>query len=169
MKLFEKSASVGAQSARSLLWVTLFALALSGGTAAFPVNIKQDKNYDVASAKRFVGVWKVKEHPRDIAYRVVTINMEGGSLTAAIRSTLLYYEPGTGVGRIAEERDHPLHTLSIEGATLTGRMTWKKESGGEIQNLETLFRVTLVSGDEIKVECAGEPSPYDGLVLKREK
>jgi hypothetical protein len=169
MKLFEKEASVGAQSARSLLWVTLLALVLSGGTAAFPVNIKQDKNYDVASAKRFAGVWKVKEHPRDIAYRVVTIKMEGARLTAAIRSTLLYYEHGTGVGRIAEERDHSLHTLSIEGATLTGKMTWKKESGGEVQNLETLFRATLVSNDEIKVECTGEPSPYDGLVLKREK
>ena len=175
MKLFEKKASVGARRATSLFWATLFALALSGGgTAAFPINFEQDKNsqdknYDVAAAKPFVGVWKVKEHPRDIAYRVVTIKMEGSRLTAAIRFTLVYYEPGTGIGRIAEERDHPLHTITIEGATLTAKMTGKKESGGEIQNLETLFRVTLVSNDEIKVECAGEPSPYDGLILKREK
>jgi hypothetical protein len=31
------------------------------------------------------------------------------------------------------------------------------------------FRVTLVSNDELKVDCAGEPSPYDGLALKREE
>jgi hypothetical protein len=175
MKHFEKKIPAGARRTSSLFWVTLLALVLSGGgAAAFPINFAQDKNsqeknYDAAAAKRFAGVWKVKEHPRDIAYRVVTIRLEDEKLTAAVRSSLIYYEPGTGIGRIAEERDHPLHTLAIVGPTLTSRMTWKKESGGEIQNLETLFRMTIVSDDEIKVECAGEPSPYDGLVLKREK
>jgi hypothetical protein len=90
-------------------------------------------------------------------------------VTATVRSPLIYYESGTGVGRIAEEQDHPLSDLTIEGAKLTARLTWTKQSGGETQNLETLYRMTLVNNDEIKIECVGEPSPYDRLTLKREK
>jgi hypothetical protein len=52
---------------------------------------------------------------------------------------------------------------------LTARFSWWKQSGGEAQNLETLYRMTLVNNDEIKIECAGEPTPYDRLTLKRKK
>ncbi|MGH9840158.1 MAG: hypothetical protein ACREEM_15360 [Blastocatellia bacterium] len=170
MKLFEKKPSAVARRATALFVVMLFTLALSGaGVAGFPINLRQNKTYDVATAKRFVGVWKVKERPSDIAYKVLTFKMEGDRLAGTIRSTLVYYEPGTGVGRIAEEQDHSLQALTVEGATLTAKLTWKRGSGGEVQDLETRFRVALVSEDEIKVECTGEPNPYDGLVLKREK
>ncbi len=175
MKFFERKPSAGARRAAASLWITLFALALAGsGVAAFPNHFWQDKNsqekkYDVATAKRFIGTWKGKESPRDIAYKVLIFKLDGDRLTGTIRSTLIFHEPGTGVGRIAEEQDHPLHTQTLEGATLTTKLTWKRESGGKIQDLETIFRVTLVSDDEIKVECTGEPSPYDHLVLKREK
>ena len=169
MKLIEKKLFTVARRATPLLCVTLFALALRlGGAAASLINFEQDKN-DVAAARPFVGVWKVKEHPRDIFYRVITIGMEGDKLTAAVRSTLIYFEPGTNVGRIAEERDHPLSDIKIEGATLTAKLTWTRRTGVEVQNLETLYRMTLVNNDEIKIECAGEPTLYDGLTLKRDK
>ncbi|MBO0862423.1 MAG: hypothetical protein J2P21_28780 [Chloracidobacterium sp.] len=175
MKLIEKKLFAIAHRATLSVMVALFALALSSSqAAAFPINCggnknSQNRNYDAAAARPFVGVWRVKEHPRDIFYRVITIKMEGERLTAAVRFSLIYYEPGTNVGRIAEERDHPLSDLKIEGSTLTARLIGTKQAEGDTQNLETLYRMTLINSDEIKVECAGEPSPYDNLTLKREK
>lgn len=61
LKLVENLPSTGNRLARVWLWITLFALTLSGvGAAAFPISIMQNKKNEVTDANRFVGTWKGK-------------------------------------------------------------------------------------------------------------
>jgi ketosteroid isomerase-like protein len=79
--------SASKRPARVWLAITLFALTLSGvGATAFPINIMQNQNNEIAAAKRFVGTWKGKLKPEDIADKVIISKMEGNRLTGTQRA-----------------------------------------------------------------------------------
>jgi len=85
MKLLAKQTSVNSRRATALLGAALFVLALAGVVAAaFPINIQQDQDQSVATAKRFVGAWKRlnPDPPTDNAYVFL---LEGDQLKGTIR------------------------------------------------------------------------------------
>jgi beta-lactamase regulating signal transducer with metallopeptidase domain/ketosteroid isomerase-like protein len=90
MKLVEKMPSASKRSARVWLAIALFALTLSGaGAAAFPVNIMQNQNNQIAAAKLFVSTWKGKLNHEDVADKVMSFKMKGNRLTGTQRASLI--------------------------------------------------------------------------------
>ncbi len=155
MRLLEKRPSIGARRAAAWLGITLFALALSGaGAAAFPINITQDKNsqvknYDVATAKLFVGTWKGKIRPENIIDHVMIFKIEGDRLTGTQRTPRVHVSP-EGEQRLLSDGYSPVPALTVEGKTLS----WKIKNQ-EKPELKYLWKATLVSDDEILVEGVG--------------
>src|SRR5262249_15976992 len=147
--------SAGTRRATALLGITLFALTLSGaGAAAFPINVTQDKNSqdknpDVATAKFFVGTWKGKIRPDFIIDYVLIFKMEGAMLTGTQRTARVQVNP-EGEQRLISDGYSPLPALTVEGKTLS----WKIKNQ-EKPELVYLWKVTLVSDDEILVEGVG--------------
>jgi beta-lactamase regulating signal transducer with metallopeptidase domain len=155
MKLLEKKTFTNTRRAMALLGITLFALTLSGaGAAAFPINVTQDKNSqdkspDVATAKFFVGTWKGKIRPDFIIDHVLIFKMEGARLTGTQRTPRVHVNP-EGEQRLLSDGYSPLPALTVEGKTLS----WKIKNQ-EKPELEYVWKVTLVSDDEILVEGVG--------------
>jgi beta-lactamase regulating signal transducer with metallopeptidase domain len=152
MKLFEKMPSPGRRPARLWLVIALCALTLSGvGVAAFPINIVQNQNNEVAAAQRFVGTWKGKSNPKLIADHVFIFKMEGDSLTGTQRAFLIHHDK-EGNQTLKSDQYVPLPDLKVNGTTLT----WKRKMNLlPDQEVDTLQRVTLISDDEILFEGVG--------------
>jgi beta-lactamase regulating signal transducer with metallopeptidase domain len=157
MKLFEKMPSAGKRPARVWLAIALFALALSGaGVAAFPINIVQNQNNDLASAKRFVGTWKSNLKRSDIADQVLIFKIEGGRLTGTQRELLITKEKD-GSQKIESDRYVPLPELSVNGTevTWTSKLKVSQDQEPDIE-LDILNRVSLVGDDKILFEKTGK-------------
>jgi beta-lactamase regulating signal transducer with metallopeptidase domain len=181
MKLFEKMPSASKRPARVWLAITLFALTLSGvGVAAFPVNIRQNQNIELTSAKRFVGTWKSNLKRGDIADQVLIFKIEGGRLTGTQREVLFRKEKD-GNQKIESDRYVDLPELSVNGDAITwmSKMKVSRDQGPDIE-LDILNRVSLVGDDEILFEKSGKRlidengrqggvSVQVGYDLKREK
>jgi beta-lactamase regulating signal transducer with metallopeptidase domain len=152
MKLVEKMPSASKRSARVWLAIALFALILSGaGAAAFPIHFMQNQNSEIAAANRFVGTWKGKLNPKDIADHVFIFKMEGDSLTGTQRAFIIHNDK-EGNQKLTFDKYVPLPDLKVNGTTLT----WKRKMGlPSDQEVDTLHRVTLISDDEILVEGVG--------------
>jgi len=147
MRLIEKKPSAGTRRATAWLGITLFALTLSGvGVAAFPINITQDKNLDVATAKFFVGTWIGKIRPDSIIDHVMIFKIEGDKLTGTQRTPRIHINP-EGEQRLLSDGYGPLPALTVKDKTLS----WKIKNA-EKPELEYLWKATLVSDDEILVE-----------------
>jgi len=150
MRLIEKKPSAGTRRATAWLGITLFAMTLSGaGAAAFPINVTQDKNPDVAAAKFFVGTWKGKIRPDSIIDHVMIFKIEGDKLTGTQRTPRLHINP-EGEQRLLSDGYGPLPALTVKDKTLS----WKIKNA-EKPELEYLWKATLVSDDEILVEGVG--------------
>jgi hypothetical protein len=161
--------------------ITLFALTLSGvGVAAFPVNIRQNQNIELTSAKRFVGTWKSNLKRGDIADQVLIFKIEGGRLTGTQREVLFRKEKD-GNQKIESDRYVDLPELSVNGDAITwmSKMKVSRDQGPDIE-LDILNRVSLVGDDEILFEKSGKRlidengrqggvSVQVGYDLKREK
>jgi beta-lactamase regulating signal transducer with metallopeptidase domain len=157
MKLFEKMPSAGKRPARVWLAIALFALTLSGvGAAAFPINIVQNQNNDLASAKRFVGTWKSKLILQDSAGMVFIFKLEGDRLTGAQR-VFIAREEKDGSQKLASNQYLALPELSVNGNAITWmtKMKVPQEQGPDIE-VDILNRVSLVGDDAILFEKTGK-------------
>lgn len=163
MKLLAKKTSANTRRATALLGIALFALALAGAAAAaFPINIQQDQNQSVTTAKRFVGAWKRpnSDPPTDNAY---VFMLEGNQLKGTIR-TVGYLKPMPGSGaerKIFIDEHSPLANLTVEGTTLTWTFT---PANSPVLH----WRASFVSEDELLVEFCGKQrcSPDQPAELK---
>jgi beta-lactamase regulating signal transducer with metallopeptidase domain len=152
MKLFENFPSAGNRLARVWLWITLFALTLSGvGAAAFPILIMQNQNNGNATANRFVGTWKGRHNPDDIAEHVLIFKMEGDRLTGTFRALHITRKDGESP-KIVSDKYVALPELTVNGTTITWKNRMKLLQD---QSVDTLNRVTLIGDDEIFVEKIG--------------
>jgi beta-lactamase regulating signal transducer with metallopeptidase domain len=157
MKLVEKMPSASKRPARVWLAITLCALTLSGvGAAAFPINIVQNQNNVPAPAKRFVGTWKGKIKPGDIADQVLIFKIEGDRLTGTQREFLIRTEKD-GSQKLESDKYVALPELSVDGAAITwkSKMKVSQDQGPGIE-LDILNRVSLVGDDEILVYKSGK-------------
>jgi beta-lactamase regulating signal transducer with metallopeptidase domain len=157
MKLFEKMPSAGKRSARVWLAIALFALTLSSvGAAAFPINIVQNQNNDLASAKRFVGTWKSKLIVQDSAGMMFIFKLEGDRLTGG-RRVFIARKEKDGSQKLASNQYDPLPELSVNGNEITWitKMKVPQDQGPEIE-VDILNKVSLVGDDAILFEKTGK-------------
>lgn len=164
MKLLAKQTSVNSRRATALLGITLFVIALAGAVAAaFPINIQQNREQSVATAKRFVGAWKNTnpELPVENAY---VFMLEGNQLRGTSR-TVMYEKPAPG--SVAELKlvldDYsPLANLIVEDAAITWKFT--------PENSPTLhWRASLINEDDLLVEfCGKQPCSLGQPLVNKE-
>jgi hypothetical protein len=170
MKLLAKQTSVNTRRATALLGITLFVMALAGAVAAaFPINIRQNREQSVATAKRFVGAWK-NTNPEPPVENAYVFMLEGSQLRGTSR-TVMYEKPAPG--SVAELKlvidDYsPLANLIVEDATITWKFTPENSPTHH-------WRASLMNEDDLLVEfCGKQPcSPGQPVVnketLKRQK
>jgi hypothetical protein len=152
LRFLQKKTRAATRPTSAWIGFTLLAIAFTGASpAAFPINLKQDKNAqdkNFEAAKLFVGTWKGKHSPDAIIDSVLIFKMEGTSLKGTQREFAIRRESG-GEPKIVRDEYVPLPDLNVEGK----KLTWKKQ--WNLPDTEKLSQVTLISDDEIIFESVG--------------